>query len=77
MHEDKLRLKLLLLYLLKKRGRCADLSYFFFYFFRTNLEGPSFFFRTPSLFSKVLVELDLEDEGTLFVEEEEEEEDEP
>lgn len=63
------------MYLLKKRGRSIDLSYFFFYFFRTNLESPSFFFRTPSFFLKTFVELGLEEGPELLLEEEETEED--
>jgi len=73
--EDKLRLKLLLLYLLKKRGRSIDLAYFFFYFFRTNLEAPSFFFRAPSFFLKTFVELGLEAGDDLLADEGEGEED--
>lgn len=74
-HEDKLKLKLLLLYLLRKRGRPLDFSYFFFYFFKTNLEAPSFFFRSPSFFLKSFVELGLEEGGALLSEDNEAEED--
>lgn len=73
--EDKLRLKLLLLYLLKKRGGGINLPYFFFYFFRTNLEAPSLFFRTPAFFLKTFVELGLEEGDDLLGEESEVEED--
>ncbi len=71
--DDKLRLKILLLYLIKKRRTDLVFSHFFFYFFKTNLDAPSLFFRTPTFFSKTFLDLGLE-EGDEFLEDEEVEE---
>lgn len=74
---DKLKLKILLLYLIKKRGVGLSPSYFFFYFFKTNLDAPAFFFRTPTFFSKTFVDLGLEPRDEFLEEEEGEEDEEP
>lgn len=74
--DDKLKLKILLLYLLKKRRVDLKFSYFFFYFFRTNLDAPSTLFRAPTFFSKTLLDLGLEDEDE-FLDDDEDLDEEP